>query len=79
VDVVPQIVVGGNGGNGTTSGSSLMERLLAMLLSERMGTAVSGNGSATRPEAVTVRDQIMQRPPAEQLQRLFTLAFDHFL
>src|SRR4029079_17058372 len=50
VDVVPQIVVGGgsSNGNGMSSGSSLMEGLLAMLLSERMGTAVNGNGSTTR-------------------------------
>jgi uncharacterized membrane protein YqiK len=68
VDVVPQIVVGGgsSNGNGMSSGSSLMEGLLAMLLSERMGTAVNGNGSTTRPEAAALRDQIMQRLMVEQ-------------
>jgi hypothetical protein len=68
VDVVPQIVVGSGSanGNGMSSGSSLMEGLLAMLLSERMGTAVNGNGSTTRPEAAALRDQIMQRLVAEQ-------------
>src|SRR5437867_8174281 len=68
VDVVPQIVVGGGSGTGTgmSSGSSLMEGLLAMLLSERMGTAVSGNGGTARPEAAALRDQIMQRLMAEQ-------------
>src|SRR3954453_18834062 len=54
VDVVPRISISGGGnGNGASSGSSLMEGLLAMLLSEKMDGQVnsSGNGSTTRPEA----------------------------
>lgn len=66
VDVVPQVVVGGGGGNGTTSGGNLMEGLLAMLLSEKMGVSVSGNGNALRPEVAAMRDQIVQRLMAEQ-------------
>src|SRR5215212_2914709 len=71
VDVVPRISISGGGnGNGASSGSSLMEGLLAMLLSEKMDGQVnsSGNGSTTRPEAAAMRDQIMQRLLAEPAQ-----------
>jgi uncharacterized membrane protein YqiK len=63
VDVVPQIVVGGNNGNGTGTmgGNNLMEGLLAMLLSERMSAQVSASGNGTaRPEAEALRNQIRQ-------------------
>jgi uncharacterized membrane protein YqiK len=61
VDVVPQIVVGGNNGNGAMGGNNLMEGLLAMLLSERMSTQVSASGNGTaRPEAEALRNQIRQ-------------------
>ncbi|HEU4708025.1 MAG TPA: SPFH domain-containing protein [Methylophilaceae bacterium] len=69
VNVVPQVVVGGGGsGNGTTSGGNLMEGLLAMLLSEKMGVAVNANGggNAARPEVAAMREQIVQRLMAEQ-------------
>jgi uncharacterized membrane protein YqiK len=67
VNVVPQVVVGG-GDNGTTSGGNLMEGLLTMLLSEKMGVQVSANGggNVARPEVAAMRDQIMQRLMAEQ-------------
>src|SRR5690242_15141159 len=52
VDVVPRVVVGGAGGGAQgQGGGNLMEGLLAMLLSERMGVQVNGNGDgAARPE-----------------------------
>ncbi|MDQ2998603.1 MAG: SPFH domain-containing protein [Chloroflexota bacterium] len=65
VDVVPRISISGSG-NGASSGSSLMEGLMAMLLSDRMGEQVNANGNAMRPEAAALRDQIMQRLMAEQ-------------
>lgn len=46
VDVVPRVVVGGNNGNG--SGNSLMEGLLSMLLSERMGVTVTSGSNGVR-------------------------------
>jgi uncharacterized membrane protein YqiK len=61
VDVVPRMVVGGGSSNGGGSGS-LMEGLMAMLLSERM-EAVSANSSigastAASTEADALRAQI---------------------
>ena len=69
VDVVPRISISGSGsGNGASSGSSLMEGLLAMLLSDKMGVQVNGGGSSntSRPEVAAMRDQIMQRLMTEQ-------------
>jgi uncharacterized membrane protein YqiK len=67
VDVVPRISISGNGnGNGGSSGSSLMEGLMAMLLSDKMGEQVNGTGNATRPEAAAMREQIMKGLMAEQ-------------
>jgi hypothetical protein len=64
VDVVPRIAIGGSNGSGG-SGQSLMEGLLAMLLSERMGTPISngngslGDGDETRPEIQKLRKEIL--------------------
>lgn len=63
VDVVPRVVIGGSGGaNGAQAGSSnLMEGLLAMLLSERMGVDVTGgNGAERSSEVEALRNQIRQ-------------------
>ncbi len=61
VDVVPRVVVGG-GGEGGGASSNLMEGLLTMLLSERMG--VSGTGALEKaersPEVEAMRSQIRQ-------------------
>ena len=69
VNVVPQVVVGGNG---TTSSGNLMEGLLAMLLSDKLGVQVNANsgGNTTRPEVAVIRDQIMQRLMAEQSKEM---------
>ncbi|HNP70083.1 MAG TPA: SPFH domain-containing protein [Kouleothrix sp.] len=59
VDVVPRMVVGGGAnGNGAAGGGSLMEGLLAMLLSERMGVQINSNGNAAAPEVEALRRQI---------------------
>lgn len=62
VDVVPRVVIGGSGGgaNGAQAGgSNLMEGLLAMLLSERMGVNVTGETERS-PEVDALRNQIRQ-------------------
>jgi hypothetical protein len=60
VDVVPRVVIGGDGEKGVT-GNSLMEGLLAVLLSERMGVQLQNGGqSKPRPEFEALRDQILQ-------------------
>lgn len=59
VDVVPKVVIGASG-DGKTSGS-VMEALLTMLLSERMGISnVMTNDSPPNPEAERMRQQIRQ-------------------
>ncbi|HRA01070.1 MAG TPA: SPFH domain-containing protein [Thermoflexales bacterium] len=60
VDVVPRVVVGG-GKDGSGGTGNIMEGLLTMLLSERMGVDVAAQASAPRsPEAEALRDQIRQ-------------------
>jgi uncharacterized membrane protein YqiK len=60
VDVVPRVVIGG-GANGAQGGGNLMEGLLAMLLSERMGVDVTGNSDSQRStEVEALRNQIRQ-------------------
>jgi hypothetical protein len=62
VDVVPQVVVGGDS---KSSGQNLMEGLLAILLSEKLGGTVGAGLGATRPEVDAMRQQILQRLMAE--------------
>jgi uncharacterized membrane protein YqiK len=66
VDVVPQVVVGG--GSGAGGGPNLMEGLLAMLLSEKIGVPIS-NGTS-RPEAVAIREQLARRLASETPKEL---------
>lgn len=57
VDVVPRVVVGGGNGEGVSSGS-LMEGLLTMLLSEKMGVDVKSTERERNPDADRLRAQI---------------------
>ncbi|MEZ4623012.1 MAG: SPFH domain-containing protein [Caldilineaceae bacterium] len=63
VDVVPRIVIGGNGANGggESSQANLMQGLLALLLSDRMGESVSGATVAQRPEVDAMRAEIYRK------------------
>lgn len=60
VDVVPRVVVsGGNGEEGGTTSSSIMEALLTMLLSDRFGALAEPSKQPQRsPEADALRAQI---------------------
>ncbi len=62
VDVVPRVLVGGgNGKDGGATSGSIMEGLLTMLLSEKMGSVLASQANAPRsPEAEALRDQIRQ-------------------
>jgi len=73
VDVVPRVVVGGSQGGGTAGGSSIMEGLLTLLLSEKLGVSLENQVHAPRsPEAEALRAQIRQsmqkgeQPPAAE-------------
>jgi uncharacterized membrane protein YqiK len=59
VDVVPRVVVGG-GGEGSVTSSSVMEGLLTLLLSDKMGVQVSGEQRERAPEAERLRSQIRE-------------------
>ena len=74
VDVVPRMVVGGGAnGSGGASGN-LMEGLLAMLLSERMGTPLNGNGNGAGPEVEALRKQIRDGLLASRAQEAAPVA-----
>ncbi|MEA4908223.1 MAG: flotillin family protein [Chloroflexi bacterium] len=58
VDVVPRVVVSGSGAENGATGSSIMEGLLTLLLSERLGTPADGPERPRKPEAEQLRRQI---------------------
>ena len=78
VDVVPKILIGGGGGaggDGSSGSGSVIEALLTMLLSDRLGMSMTGaNGSTEpapraeeRPEVETWRKQMRERLLASTL------------
>jgi uncharacterized membrane protein YqiK len=59
VDVVPRVVVSGGGGENGAAGSSIMEGLLTLLLSDKLGLEVSADKTKERsPDAQRLRDDI---------------------
>ena len=60
VDVVPRVVVngGGSGDNKGMAGSNLMEGLLTLLLSDKLGVDVKGEKREPNPEADRLREEI---------------------
>ena len=62
VDVVPRVVVSGGGGEGGgASGSSIMEGLLTLLLSDKLNLEVNSSSTRERsPEVERLRNEIRQ-------------------
>jgi hypothetical protein len=69
VDIVPKVVIGdrrdgsagdGSNGAGPMGGGTVLESLLALLLSERMGIDVAGTTEPS-PAAAAVRDELQRR------------------
>ena len=69
VDIVPKIVISGDGrdghgaadgGTSQTGGHSILEALLTILLSERMGIDVAGTTTPS-PAAAAVREELQRR------------------
>jgi uncharacterized membrane protein YqiK len=61
VDVVPRVLVSGGAGEGGSTSASVMEGLLTMLLSDKMGVEIKTDANRERdPEAVRLREQIRQ-------------------
>lgn len=59
VDVVPRILIKGNGGEGDTGTGSVIEALMAMLLSDKLGSSVT-DSTPRSPEAEDLRKQILE-------------------
>ena len=60
VDVVPKIVLGGGEGGGAAATGNVMEALLAMLLSDKIGAELKGPLPAPSAEADKLRSQLQQ-------------------
>ncbi len=61
VDIVPRVVINGSGPDNGSSNSTVMEGLLTLLLSDKLGVPVDGQGKRERnPEAEQLREQIHQ-------------------
>lgn len=59
VDVVPRVVVGGGNGEGGASGSNIMEGLLTLLLSEKLGMPLNQQQEREpNPEIARLREEI---------------------
>jgi len=66
VDVVPKIVIGGGNGEGKGASGSVMEALLTMLLSEKIGAGALDTAPKTpSPDAERIRREIRQKVSAE--------------
>ena len=61
MDVVPRVVVSGGGAEGGATSSSIMEGLLTLLLSDKLGVSVSSDQPRERdPAADRLRSEIRQ-------------------
>jgi hypothetical protein len=66
MDLVPRILIKGNGAGDTGTGS-VIEALMAMLLSDKLGSSIADQGERS-PEIETLRKQIresMAKPAAD--------------
>ncbi len=61
VDVVPKIVIGGSNGSDPNGGGNVLQALLAMLLSDKVGLDLSTVAAPTSPEVQAMRDDIKAR------------------
>ena len=67
VDVVPRVVIGGSGSGQDGSQNNLMQGLLAILLSDRMGVQLNTADNAVRsPQVEALRNQIYASLAASQ-------------
>jgi len=60
VDIVPRVLIKGGGADGDNSTGSVIEGLMAMLLSEKLGVNVTEQSAPRSPEADALREQIRE-------------------
>ena len=60
VDIVPRLVISGNNGEGGNSNNNLIEGLMAILMSEKMGVTLTQERSDRKPEAEALRQDIYE-------------------
>ena len=60
VDVVPRILIKGNGGEGDTGTGSVIEALMALLLSDKLGVSVADDSTPRSAEAEELRKSIRE-------------------
>lgn len=58
VDVVPRVVVGSSGSEGGATGSSIMEGLLTLLLSDKLNLEVSASKREPSEETEKLKEEI---------------------
>jgi hypothetical protein len=69
VDIVPKVVIGNDGRDGASGDSAsplggsgnVLEALLAILLSEKLGIDVATEPTTPSPAAVVVREELQRR------------------
>lgn len=72
VDIVPRVLIKGGGADGDSSTGSVIEGLMAMLLSEKLGVDVAEQAATRSPEADALREQIrasMSKPAASEASK----------
>jgi hypothetical protein len=60
VEIVPRVMINGSGADGNAAGSNVMEGLLTLLLSDKLGVPVNGAQRERSEEAEKLREQIRQ-------------------
>jgi uncharacterized membrane protein YqiK len=66
VDVVPKVVIGGSNGSSGAGNGGVMEALLTVLLSDKLGVATTGELAPRDPQAEALRRSIQEGLRAEK-------------
>ena len=59
IDIVPKIVM--NGGSGAGGNGTILESLMALILSEKMGVSIQNDSESSDPIAKSYRDDLKSK------------------